>query len=104
MHHDGSITHLEFQGKSHMMSAGEDGKLCLWRTKDWESLKSFRGIKTACTSFAIHPSGRLALSISADKKLKCWDLVKAINAFTAVLDRGCLLAKPDVLELSNKIL
>lgn len=40
----GSITCLEFH-KSHLLSGGEDGLLCVWSTKKWECVKSIRAHK-----------------------------------------------------------
>uniref|UniRef100_A0AAX7VVI5 Anaphase-promoting complex subunit 4 WD40 domain-containing protein n=1 Tax=Astatotilapia calliptera TaxID=8154 RepID=A0AAX7VVI5_ASTCA len=46
LHHDGTITCLEFYGTSHLLSGGEDGLLCVWSTKKWECLKSIKAHKT----------------------------------------------------------
>ncbi|RXM36983.1 p21-activated protein kinase-interacting protein 1-like [Acipenser ruthenus] len=46
LHHDGTISCLEFYGKTHLLSGGEDGLICVWSTKKWECLKSFRAHKT----------------------------------------------------------
>eukprot|EP00833_Pecoramyces_ruminatium_P009134 jgi/Orpsp1_1/1183166/evm.model.c7180000084158.1 len=87
LHHSGTITCLTFFEKTHMISSGEDGEICLWRTKDWEKLTSFKGHKSGVTSVAIHPSGKLALSISTDKTLRCWNLVEGKAAYTLKLYR-----------------
>jgi len=87
LHHSGTITCLTFFQKSHMISSGEDGEICLWRTKDWEKLTSFKGHKNGVTCVAIHPSGKLALSISTDKTLRCWNLVEGKAAYTLKLYR-----------------
>ena len=87
LHHSGTITCLAFYQKTHMLSSGEDGEICLWRTKDWEKLTSFKGHKSGVTWVAIHPSGKLALSISTDKTLRCWNLVEGKAAYTLKLYR-----------------
>jgi len=87
LHHSGTITCLAFYNKTHMLSSGEDGEICLWRTKDWEKLTSFKGHKSGVTWVAIHPSGKLALSISTDKTLRCWNLVEGKAAYTLKLYR-----------------
>ncbi|MGH0151200.1 UNVERIFIED_CONTAM: hypothetical protein FKN15_024242 [Acipenser sinensis] len=46
LHHDGTISCLEFYGKTHLLSGGEDGLICVWSTKKWECLKSFRAHNT----------------------------------------------------------
>ncbi|CAG8808042.1 11563_t:CDS:1, partial [Racocetra fulgida] len=56
-----------FYNKTHMISGSEDGTVCIWRTKDWESLKVLKGHKGRVNSVDIHPSGKIALSVSSDK-------------------------------------
>ncbi|KAI8049713.1 WD40-repeat-containing domain protein [Syncephalis plumigaleata] len=74
MHHDGTITTLAFFNKTHMISTGEDGKLCIWRTKDWECLRVLKGHTGAIHCADVHPTGRVALSVGADRTLRSWDL------------------------------
>ncbi|RKP22290.1 WD40-repeat-containing domain protein [Syncephalis pseudoplumigaleata] len=57
-----------------MISTGEDGKLCLWRTKDWECLRVLKGHTGAIHCADVHPTGRVALSVGADRTLRSWDL------------------------------
>lgn len=81
LHHDGSITCLEFSGSSHLLSGGEDGLLCVWSTKKWECLKSIKAHKGHLTSMSVHPSGKLALSVGTDKTLRTWNLINGRSAF-----------------------
>ncbi|XP_047444419.1 p21-activated protein kinase-interacting protein 1-like [Mugil cephalus] len=81
LHHDGSITCLEFYGTSHLLSGGEDGLLCVWSTKKWECLKSIKAHKGQVTSLSVHPSGKLALTVGTDKTLRTWNLVNGRSAF-----------------------
>ncbi|KAF8892163.1 WD40-repeat-containing domain protein [Infundibulicybe gibba] len=76
MHHEGSITHLTFPSRSHLLSASEDGTLCLFRARDWAVLRSLKGHKGRVNSVAVHPSGKLALSVGKDKALRMWDLMR----------------------------
>ncbi|KTG38682.1 hypothetical protein cypCar_00038731 [Cyprinus carpio] len=46
LHHDGTISCLEFYGTSHLLSGGQDGLICVWSTKKWECLKSIKAHKT----------------------------------------------------------
>lgn len=41
----GTISCLEFYGTSHLISGGEDGLMCVWRTKKWECLKTIKAHK-----------------------------------------------------------
>ncbi|KAG7220917.1 hypothetical protein INR49_017767 [Caranx melampygus] len=59
LHHDGTITCLEFYGSSHLLSGGEDGLLCVWSTKKWECLKSIKAHKGHVTSLSSIPLGNL---------------------------------------------
>nr|XP_061795801.1 p21-activated protein kinase-interacting protein 1-like [Nerophis lumbriciformis] len=81
LHHDGSITCLEFHGTTHLMSGGEDGLLCVWSTKKWECLKSIKAHKGHVTSLSVHPSGKLALTVGTDKTLRTWNLINGRSAF-----------------------
>uniref|UniRef100_A0A1A7XTR0 PAK1 interacting protein 1 n=1 Tax=Iconisemion striatum TaxID=60296 RepID=A0A1A7XTR0_9TELE len=81
LHHNGSITCLEFYGTSYLLSGGEDGLLCVWSTKKWECIKSIRAHKDYVTSLSVHPSGKLALTVGTDKTLRTWNLIKGRSAF-----------------------
>lgn len=43
-HHSGDITDIQFHGK-YMLSASDDHSINLWRTKDWEFLKTLKAHK-----------------------------------------------------------
>lgn len=43
-HHQGDITDIQFHGK-YMLSCSDDHSINLWRTKDWEFLKTLKGHK-----------------------------------------------------------
>ncbi|XP_075953265.1 p21-activated protein kinase-interacting protein 1-like [Anarhichas minor] len=81
LHHDGTITCLEFYGTSHLLSGGEDGLICVWSTKKWECLKSIKAHQGQVTSLSVHPSGKLALSVGTDKTLRTWNLINGRSAF-----------------------
>ncbi|XP_060776986.1 p21-activated protein kinase-interacting protein 1-like [Neoarius graeffei] len=82
LHHSGTISCLQFGSSAHLLSAGEDGLLCVWSTKTWECLKSFNAHVGHVTSLSLHPSGKLALSVGTDKKLRTWNLLEGRAAFT----------------------
>ncbi|KAG5285497.1 hypothetical protein AALO_G00004050 [Alosa alosa] len=81
LHHDGTISCLEFYGSSHLLSGGEDGLMCVWRTKKWECLKTIKAHKGRLSSLSVHPSGKLALSVGTDKTLRTWNLTDGRSAF-----------------------
>ncbi|KAG8442396.1 hypothetical protein GDO86_011258 [Hymenochirus boettgeri] len=81
LHHNGSITCLEFFGNRHLLSGAEDGLICFWNTKKWECQQTIKAHKGQVLSLSIHPSGKLALSVGTDKTLRTWNLVEGRSAF-----------------------
>ncbi|KAG6829143.1 hypothetical protein H0H92_005547 [Tricholoma furcatifolium] len=88
MHHTGSITHLAFPSRSHLLSASEDGTLCLFRARDWSVLRALRGHKGAVSTVAVHPSGKVALSAGKDGTLRMWDLMRGRGVASTKLGKG----------------
>jgi len=87
MHHEGSITDLQFPSRSHLLSASEDGSLCLFRARDWSVLRSLKGHKGRVNSVAVHPSGKVALSVGSDKTLRMWDLMRGKGSASTKLGK-----------------
>ncbi|KNC80465.1 hypothetical protein SARC_07168 [Sphaeroforma arctica JP610] len=85
MQHEGAITKLQFFRTTHMISTGEDGQICIWRVKDFECYKVLRGHKGMVNDLAMHPSGRLLLSVGKDKNMRLWNLVKGRSAYITKL-------------------
>ena len=83
MLHEGTVTSVAFFGGTHMLSGGEDGGVCIWNAKTWDNLKVLRGHRGRVNDLAIHPSGRLAVSVGRDRTLRTWDLLKGRPAFTS---------------------
>lgn len=81
-HHEGSITALQFYRHSHLVSASEDGTLLIYRCKDWEALHSLKGHQGPVLDLALHPSGKVVLSIGQDGTLRMWDLLRGRLAYT----------------------
>ncbi|XP_057313866.1 p21-activated protein kinase-interacting protein 1-like [Hydractinia symbiolongicarpus] len=81
----GTITCIMFCGTSHMLSGSEDGTICIWKCKTWELEKTLKGHRGAIHSISLHPSGRLALSVSKDKTIKTWNLLTGRPAYTTSL-------------------
>jgi protein MAK11 len=84
----GSITHLSFPSRSHLLSASEDGTLCLFRARDWAVLRSLKGHKGRVNSVAVHPSGKVALSVGKDRALRMWDLMRGKGCASTKLGKG----------------
>ena len=84
----GSITHLTFPSRSHLISASEDGTLCLFRARDWAVLRSLKGHKGRVNSVSVHPSGKVALSVGKDRTLYMWDLMRGRRGASVKLGFG----------------
>ncbi|CAK9098234.1 p21-activated protein kinase-interacting protein 1-like (PAK1-interacting protein 1-like) [Durusdinium trenchii] len=76
--HEDTVLSVAFVGNKFLLSGGNDGKLCLWRCKDWNLVSTLKGHKPGpVTSIAVHPSGSAALSTSKDNSLRMWNLENA---------------------------
>jgi protein MAK11 len=87
-HLSGSITDLTFPSRSHLISASEDGTICLFRARDWAVLRSLKGHKGRVNSVSVHPSGKVALSVGKDRTLYMWDLMRGKRAASMKLGFG----------------
>eukprot|EP00474_Spongospora_subterranea_P011203 CRZ11661.1 hypothetical protein [Spongospora subterranea] len=76
-----SISHIEF-GSGKMMSAADDGSICIWLVKDWSCDGQIKAHKGKITGLSVHPSGRLALSVGQDRVMALWDLSTYKSLFT----------------------
>jgi protein MAK11 len=63
-----------------LLSGSEDGKIIIWRTKDWEIFGTLKGHQGRVNDLAIHPSGRIAVSVGDDKTVRLWNLMTAKKA------------------------
>ncbi|CAM9328553.1 unnamed protein product [Ectocarpus sp. 12 AP-2014] len=79
--HNGTITCMEFYKSTHLLTGSEDHTVCIWRVHDWALLHVLGGHKAAVTSLSIHPSGRMALSVSRDRTLRLWNLLEGRCAY-----------------------
>lgn len=81
MQQEGSITCVEFYQGSHVFTGSEDGTICIFDTNSWECLKTLRGHKLGVNWLSVHPSGKMCLSVSKDKTLRTWNLIKGRCAY-----------------------
>lgn len=87
--HKGTINCLQFtKNNSHLISGGADGLLAIVRVGSWmlEKIweKAHKG--AAIIDIAIHPTGKLALTLGGDFTLKTWNLIKGRKAFAVNLN------------------
>ena len=84
----GSITHLVFPSRSYLLSASEDGTLCLFRARDWAVLRELKGHKGRVNSVAVHQSCKVALSVGKDRTLRMWDLMRGKGSASTKIGKG----------------
>ncbi|KAL5021231.1 hypothetical protein ScPMuIL_000386 [Solemya velum] len=89
----GSVTWLDFFRGTHMVSCSEDGTLCVWKCFTWECIKTFKGHKGAVNCASIHPSGKLMLSVGADRSLRMWNLVTGRSAYITNIKKVAEIVK-----------
>lgn len=80
-HADCAINTMVFYDNRHVITGSEDGKICVLKTKTWEVEKTLLKHSAGVVDIAIHPSGKMALSVGKDRKLVTWNLVKGRSAF-----------------------
>lgn len=88
--HQGTVTCLRFSDEVEsnsseksgkwLLSGSEDGKIIIWRTKDWETFGTLKGHLERVNDIDIHPSGRVAVSVSRDQTVRLWNLMTAKKA------------------------
>ncbi|KAL5531595.1 hypothetical protein ACEPAG_4472 [Sanghuangporus baumii] len=87
VHHEGSITYLGFPTRTHLVSASEDGTICIFRSRDWILLRSMKGHKGRVNCVAVHPSGKVGLSVGRDRTLRMWDLMRGKGSASTKLGK-----------------
>ena len=89
--HNGAITALQFYSRTHLLSASEDGTICIWRTRDWECMATMKGHKGRVNGLCVHPTGKIAVSVGKDKALRLWNLMTGRKASANKLGEGISL-------------
>uniref|UniRef100_A0A0D6R7M5 Uncharacterized protein n=1 Tax=Araucaria cunninghamii TaxID=56994 RepID=A0A0D6R7M5_ARACU len=105
LHHSAAITSLSFYGDQcygkaegndiayprNLLSGSLDGNICIWDSDLWVHLKTMKAHKKGVNDLAIHPSGRLALSVGRDCHLSMFNLIKGRCTFTSNLQKEATL-------------
>lgn len=84
--HANSVSCVEFWGGTTLVTADDDGQVCVWRASDWELLLKFRAHKVALSCIAVHPSGKVMASAGRDKNIRLWDLTRGTSASTLSME------------------
>lgn len=78
-HHSGAVNALALFGR-HALSAADDGTVAVWRVgrREWK-LHAILGNKKKAPvlDLAVHPTGRVLLTVAKDRRLYMWNLVNA---------------------------
>ena len=75
------INAMTFYDKKHLITCAEDGKVCILKTGTWNVEKTLLKHTQGVIDVAVHPSGKMALTIGKDRKLITWNLIKGRSAF-----------------------
>ena len=71
------MTGLTFYQNQFMFCSNEDGTITVFECKDWEPIKTLKASKgSRINDFAVHPSGKFGISLSKNKTILLWDLIK----------------------------
>ncbi|GLU14016.1 hypothetical protein SLE2022_306120 [Rubroshorea leprosula] len=100
-HFSSSVTALSFycppnlSFPRNLLSASADGSISIFDSKPFVLLKSFRVHKKGINDLAVHPSGKLALSVSRDGCLAMSNLIRGKRSFCCRLGKEATLVKFD---------
>merc|ERR1711860_36906 len=81
-HHDGTVNAaVFFDNGKYLFTASEDRNICILKTSTWRVEKTLCKHQAGVVAVAVHPSGKLALSVGRDRKLVTWNLIKGRTAY-----------------------
>lgn len=88
-HHSSTINCIQFTNNhSHIFSGSADGVLAIVRVGNWQLEKLWEKPhnEKAILDIAVHPSGKLALTLGCDSSLRTWNLIKGRQAYVINLN------------------
>ncbi|XP_061358161.1 uncharacterized protein LOC133302409 isoform X2 [Gastrolobium bilobum] len=100
-HHSATVTALSFYAPPNLpyprnlISAAADGSLCLYDADGFVHLKTLTVHRKAVNDLALHPSGKLALTVGRDECLAMVNLVRGRRSFCCRLDKEASLVRFD---------
>lgn len=89
----GTILSLSFWKDEYLYVNSDDGYIYIYRCKDWQLINRLFVKHQKVYSMAIHPSGKLGISLSSDKKLILWNLVQLKQAAISKLSSEAIRIK-----------
>ncbi|EST04647.1 WD40 repeat [Kalmanozyma brasiliensis GHG001] len=95
--HEGTITSLVFASRTYLLTTSADSHINLYRTRDWALLRTLKGHIGRINSASPHPTGRLALSVGADRTIRMWDLMRGQAAASTRIGIEADLVKWDTM-------
>lgn len=84
---EGAVECATFVESSHLICGYDDGNIRIFECKNSSLIlaKTLKGHKAAVTSIDCHPSGKVLLSISKDRTMRTWNLIKGRCAYVTQL-------------------
>lgn len=95
-HHNSTVNCLQFTpGCTHLISSSTDGSLYITRVGNWviEKLWEKSHKNGHVIALAVHPTGKLLLTLGSDCSLQTWNLIKGRKAFVVNLNSKSTDAK-----------
>ena len=97
--HEGTITALGYF-KSFFISGAEDGKINIWKVKEWALLHRLKAHTNGVNDFVIHSSGKIMISVGYDHRMLIWNLMTAKKEYK-VSFRYSKIIKNSILKLKR---
>lgn len=84
---EGAVTCASFVEDSHLICGSGEGNVYIYecKTSGMILVKTLKGHKAAITSIDTHPSGKVLLTLSRDKTMRTWNLIKGRCAYVTHL-------------------
>ena len=74
-----------------LVTGSQDGSIHVWHVgAGWEHMRALRGHRGAVNAISMHPTGKVALSVSQDRHLRLWDMVRGRCQYTAPLEEEAI--------------
>lgn len=86
--HSGTITALKLYKNQYLLSAAEDNKICVWKMHPHLLFHTFKYKPQIenCIDLAVHPSGKILLSLHKNGYLLMWNLMTGHFEFEKKVD------------------